>query len=135
MRIGELAEQLAPGLPDLEFIHTSKALNLYVYPQVVDYMSRDGKLALDAQRMIAKWGGAPVDLTVTEFWMVHSLARHPGHVKDRDQLMRDAQLGLNFTAPNTRTWKKGDYRVDTYVGDEKVNTQQFQVVDASEAGR
>jgi two-component system OmpR family response regulator len=56
-----------------------------------DVMHR-GKLALDAQRMIAKWGGAPVDLTVTEFWMVHSLARHPGHVKDRDQLMRDAEM-------------------------------------------
>jgi len=24
--------------------------------------------------------------------MVHSLARYPGHVKDRDQLMRDANL-------------------------------------------
>ena len=24
--------------------------------------------------------------------MVHSLARHPGHVKDRDQLMRDAEM-------------------------------------------
>jgi hypothetical protein len=42
---------------------------------------------------------------------------------------------LNFTAPNTRSWKKGDYRVDTYVGDEKVNTQQFQIVDAAKAGK
>ena len=25
--------------------------------------------------------------------MVHSLARHPGHVKNRDQLMRDAEPG------------------------------------------
>src|SRR6186713_772046 len=56
-----------------------------------DVMHR-GKLSLDAQRMIAKWSGTPVDLTVTEFWMVHSLARHPGHVKDRDQLMRDAEM-------------------------------------------
>ncbi|MEO7741948.1 MAG: proteobacterial dedicated sortase system response regulator [Usitatibacter sp.] len=56
-----------------------------------DVMHR-GKLALDAQRMTAKWSGAPVELTVTEFWMVHSLARHPGHVKDRDQLMRDAEM-------------------------------------------
>ena len=29
---------------------------------------------------------------MTEFWMVHSLARHPGHVKNRDQLMRDANM-------------------------------------------
>jgi two-component system OmpR family response regulator len=51
-----------------------------------------GALAIDAKRMAATWNGAPVDLTVTEFWMVRSLARHPGHVKDRDQLMRDAEM-------------------------------------------
>ena len=33
-----------------------------------------------------------MDLTLTEFWMVHSLARFPGHVKDRDTLMRDASI-------------------------------------------
>jgi UDP:flavonoid glycosyltransferase YjiC (YdhE family) len=33
-------EQGAPGLPDLEFIHASDALNLYVYPQVADYTDR-----------------------------------------------------------------------------------------------
>jgi len=42
--------------------------------------------------MTVTWNGAAVDLTVTEFWMVHSLARHPGHVKDRSQLMRDAEM-------------------------------------------
>ena len=47
---------------------------------------------LDSQRMTVTWSGKPVDLTVTEFWMVHSLARHPGHVKDREQLMRDAHI-------------------------------------------
>jgi MGT family glycosyltransferase len=33
-------EQGAPGLPDLEFIHASRHLNLYVYPQVLDYTDR-----------------------------------------------------------------------------------------------
>jgi len=51
-----------------------------------------GALALDAQRMVAAWRSQPVALTVTEFWMVHSLALHPGHVKNRDQLMRDAEM-------------------------------------------
>lgn len=49
-----------------------------------------GPLALDVKRMTARWRGQPVDLTLTEFWMVHALARHPGHVKDRDALMREA---------------------------------------------
>src|SRR6185369_16723853 len=30
----------APGLPDLEFIHASDELNLYVYPQAADYTDR-----------------------------------------------------------------------------------------------
>ncbi len=33
-------EQGAPGLPYLEFIHASDVLNLYVYPEVVDYVER-----------------------------------------------------------------------------------------------
>jgi UDP:flavonoid glycosyltransferase YjiC (YdhE family) len=33
-------EQGAPGLPDLEFIHASGILNLYVYPEVIDYTAR-----------------------------------------------------------------------------------------------
>ena len=33
-------EQGAPGLPDLEFIHASEHLNLYVYPEPLDYTDR-----------------------------------------------------------------------------------------------
>jgi two-component system OmpR family response regulator len=51
-----------------------------------------GPLELDLKRFSATWNGAPIDLTLTEFWIVNSLARHPGHVKRRDQLMRDAEL-------------------------------------------
>ena len=47
---------------------------------------------LDVKRLTATWKGQRVLLTLTEFWMVHSLARHPGHVKDRDALMRDANI-------------------------------------------
>ncbi len=51
-----------------------------------------GPLRLDAMRLVAEWKGQPVALTLTEFWMVHTLARTPGHVKSRDQLMQDARL-------------------------------------------
>jgi len=61
-------------------------------PPVASEVLNRGPLALDAQRMVASWDGHPVGLTVTEFWMVHSLVRHPGHVKGRDQLMRDAEM-------------------------------------------
>ncbi len=61
-------------------------------PTISEEVLRRGALAIDPARMAVTWNGAPIDLTVTEFWMVHSLARHPGHVKDRGQLMRDAEM-------------------------------------------
>ncbi len=60
-------------------------------PATEDIVLR-GDLRLDVKRLTAHWQDKPVDLTLTEFWMVHSLARHPGHVKDRDALMRDASI-------------------------------------------
>lgn len=51
-----------------------------------------GPLTIDVKRMTARWREQPVDLTLTEFWMVHALARFPGHVKDRDALMREASI-------------------------------------------
>jgi two-component system OmpR family response regulator len=56
-----------------------------------DVLAR-GNLTLDLKRLTAHWGGQRVDLTLTEFWMVHALAKFPGHVKDRDSLMRDARI-------------------------------------------
>ena len=51
-----------------------------------------GALSLDAARVVATWKARRVDLTLTEFWLVHALAKHPGHVKDRDALMSAARL-------------------------------------------
>jgi two-component system OmpR family response regulator len=51
-----------------------------------------GKLALDALRLTISWDSEPVDLTLTEFWMVYALAKRAGHVKSREQLMQESQL-------------------------------------------
>jgi two-component system OmpR family response regulator len=51
-----------------------------------------GPLKLESERMRVTWNGVEIPLTVTEFWMVHTLVRFPGHVKNRDQLMREAEL-------------------------------------------
>jgi two-component system OmpR family response regulator len=45
--------------------------------------------------MEARWSGQPLELTLTEFWIVHALAKYPGHVKDRDALMREASLTVD----------------------------------------
>lgn len=54
-----------------------------------------GKLVLDLKRMAATWDGHAVPLTLTEFWMVHALAKFPGHLKDRDHLMSEAKLTVD----------------------------------------
>ena len=56
---------------------------------------RRGPLTLDAERMQAQWEGKVVLLSLTEFWMVHALARHPGHVRNRQQLMDAANVVLD----------------------------------------
>jgi two-component system, OmpR family, response regulator ChvI len=63
-----------------------------------------GPLELDLQRYLVKWNGKPVDLTVTEFMMLHSLVRHPGHVKSRKQLTKEG------------------YAHDTYVSDRTIDS-------------
>jgi len=55
------------------------------------WLERDG-LRLSAERMEVQYKGEPVPLTVTELWIVHSLARRPGHVRSRQQLMDDASI-------------------------------------------
>ena len=61
-------------------------------PEAQEEVLERGPLKLDAKRINASWNAVPVELTLTEFWMVHTLAKFPGHVKDRDQLMHDAKL-------------------------------------------
>ena len=51
-----------------------------------------GELILDPGRHLCTWGDQEVQLTVTEFLLLKSLAQRPGHVKTRDQLM-DAAYG------------------------------------------
>ncbi len=57
-----------------------------------DELLQRGKLALDMNRFTVDWNQQRVDLTLTELWIVHTLALYPGHVKNRDQLMEDARI-------------------------------------------
>lgn len=51
-----------------------------------------GPLQLDLQRFSITWNGREVELTLTEFWIVHALAKFPGHVKNREQLMGEVHI-------------------------------------------
>ena len=82
------------GLPHLSarIAALFRRSDLLTAPATSEDILERGALALDLKRLTAHWSGSRVDLTLTEFWMVHALARFPGHVKDRDSLMRDAKI-------------------------------------------
>lgn len=56
---------------------------------------RRGPLSIDESRFSAAWQDQAVPLTLTEYWLVLSLARHPGHVRNRQQLMDAANTVLD----------------------------------------
>jgi len=64
-------------------------------PQGAESRITRGDLVIDTERMTIHWQEQPVGLTLTEFWLVHALARYPGHVKNRQQLMDAAQAVLD----------------------------------------
>lgn len=76
-------------------------------------------------------GDAPPGSSVKVVWY------GPGETKigEENKPVVSGQKWLPFTASNTSTWAKGDYRAEVWIGDEKVNTQQFQIVDAAGAGK
>jgi hypothetical protein len=60
----------------------------------------------------------------------------PGETKVGEETKQVA-AGQTFMTFNkdTKGWAKGDYRAEVWAGDEKVNTQQLQIVDAPKAGK
>ena len=55
-----------------------------------DQKVRRGHLELDDSRHLCRWKNEPLNLTVTEYLLVKTLASKPGHVKNRDQLISQA---------------------------------------------
>ena len=53
---------------------------------------KHGSLMIDRNRLLVEWQGRRVDLTLTEFWIVCALTHIPGYVKNRDQLMSEANI-------------------------------------------
>src|SRR5258706_3071798 len=69
-----------------------RRLDAPMQPAPAEDVLHRGDMTLDINRLAASWKARDVGLTVTEFWMVHALTKFPGHVKNRDQLMREAEL-------------------------------------------
>ena len=86
-------------------------------PQAAESLLDVGALRLDLQRYQATWKGAAVPLTVTEFQILRALARHPGHVKTRQQLMQEG------------------YPYDAYVSDRTIDSHIKRLRKKFELGR
>jgi two-component system, OmpR family, response regulator ChvI len=84
--------------------------------QVAEKIVR-GRLSMDPARHRVTWSGTEVQLTVTEFMILETLAQRPGFVKSRDQLMDAA------------------YQDDVYVDDRTIDShikrlrKKFRAVD------
>jgi two-component system OmpR family response regulator len=85
-------------------------------PPAKETIIKRNDLTMDMNRFSVHWKDQPVDLTLTEFWMVHTLALHPGHVKNREQLMQDAKIVVD------------DATITSHI---KRIRKKFQVVDKS----
>ena len=87
-----------------------------------DSIMRRGDLVLDPARHLCSWKGGEINLTVTEFLIVETLARRPGHVKNRDQLI-DAAYGEHIYVD--------DRTIDSHI---KRLRRKFKAVDDEFAG-
>ena len=47
--------------------------------------------------MTDNWKGQGIELTVTEFWMLHAMAKFSGHVKSRQQFMDESKMVVDDT--------------------------------------
>ena len=88
-------------------------------PEQPEDVIERGELNLNVERMTATWRTQAIELTVTEFWMVHALAKRPGQIKKRQQLMDSASVVLD------------DNTVTSHI---KRIRRKFQAVDAGFAG-
>jgi hypothetical protein len=74
-------------------------------------------------------GDAPQNAAVKVVWYGPNETK----IGEETKPVTAGQKYLTFTATDTTAWAKGDYRAEVWVGDEKVNQQQFQIVDADKA--
>src|SRR5262245_36099196 len=92
-----------------------RRIDALTQPATKDQLSR-GALMIDSARLNATWREQPLGLTLTEFWIVHALAKNPGHVKNRQQLMDAANVVLD------------DNTITSHI---KRIRRKFQAIDAS----
>ena len=118
LRRAALGAATSPGLGPGESPGLSPGLSPGSIAEAAN-LTQAGDLVLDADRYAATWRGTAVRLTVTEFLLLEALARRPGHVKTRDQLL---------TAAYPHDTTASDRTIDSHV---KRLRRKFQDADAT----
>ncbi|MEM7194501.1 MAG: response regulator transcription factor [Pseudomonadota bacterium] len=75
-----------------------------------------GDLALDKNKYVAYWQSNPLDLSLTQYWILQELVRQPGEVRSARELMKAANIMVepNTIAAHIKTIRKKfrDYDAD-----------------------
>jgi two-component system OmpR family response regulator len=73
-----------------------------------------GPLTLNEDRMEVTWDNKVIRLTLTEFWILHALAKRPGNLKSHEQLMQAANTHVtdNAIAANVRRIREKFKEID-----------------------
>lgn len=74
-------------------------------------------------------GDAPPSSSVKVVWYGPNETK----IGEESKPVVSGQKYLSFSSSDTASWAKGDYRAEVWIGDEKVNTQQFQIVEPEKA--
>ena len=90
-----LTKDISPPHLVARIVALFRRIEALAQPPLPEEMLERDQLSLDMERLNVTWQGQLVDLTLTEFWMLHSLVKHPGHVKNRQQLMDAANTVLD----------------------------------------
>lgn len=102
-------------------------------------MLRAGPLEIDGLRYTARWRGEALALTITEFLLLQALARHPGHVKTRQQLMEEAYPNDAYVSERTidshvkRLRRKFEERDAAFAGIETVHGMGYRWVESEKS--
>jgi hypothetical protein len=76
-------------------------------------------------------GDTPASSAIKVVWYGPNDTR----ISDETKTVETGQHNLNFSSGDTAKWAKGDYHVEVWIADEKVNTENFSIVDTSKADK
>lgn len=94
LRLGA-SDYLVKDMTTLEYLPARVTAMFQMYdalqqPSIEDKKVEHGSISINESRMHVLWKGQQVSLTMTEFRILHALARYPGHMKSHDRLMESA---------------------------------------------